>query len=270
MKVGIIGLGFVGKAIYEDFKSKNIDVYGYDILKSPNTFEECLNTEILFIALPTKFDRQKNEYDKSIIETVCSDLKINKYSGIIINKSTVEPQTTKNLEMKFKELKFIHNPEFLTARTALEDFKNQKHIVLGKGGNCSNEDILKINNLYSKLYPNAKISNCESIESEAMKIFVNSFYAVKIQFFNELYLLCEKLGADYDTVKELMLENKWINPMHTNVPGPDGKLSYGGNCFPKDTSALLSFMKKINTPHKVLEYSIKERNEMRIDKENIL
>merc|ERR1711965_14373 len=102
-----------------------------------------------------------------------------------------------------------------------------------------------------------------------MKSFVNCFYAAKVQFFNELYLLCQIMNCDYDTVRKLMLKNKWINPMHTNVPGTDGKLSYGGYCFPKDTNALLQFMKKKQTNHKVLEAVIKERNEMRSDNVNI-
>ena len=123
---------------------------------------------------------------------------------------------------------------------------------------------------YSKFYPDAKISVCTSTESESMKIFANSFYSVKIQFFNEIYLLCEKMGCSYESVRDLMLENNWINPMHTQVPGPDGLLSYGGSCFPKDTSALLKYMKKYETPFKVLEATILERNEMRPDKTNII
>ena len=102
-----------------------------------------------------------------------------------------------------------------------------------------------------------------------MKSFVNCFYSVKIQFFNELYLLCEKMGCDYNNVKNLMLKNKWINPMHTDVPGPDGKLSYGGYCFPKDTNALAEHMKRENVTCKVLEATIAERNEMRDDNVNV-
>ena len=60
-----------------------------------------------------------------------------------------------------------------------------------------------------------------------------------------------------------MLKNKWISPTHTSVPGPDGKLSYGGMCFPKDTNALLQLMKKKDVPCKILEATILERNEMR-------
>ena len=64
----------------------------------------------------------------------------------------------------------------------------------------------------------------------------------------------------------MMINNNWINPMHTQVPGPDGKISYGGMCFPKDTNALLEFMKKIESDHKIIEACINERNSMRNDK----
>merc|ERR1712013_375367 len=108
-------------------------------------------------------------------------------------------------------------------------------------------------------------SRCTSMESESMKSFVNSFYAVKIQFFNELYLLCQNNGADFETIKTLMMKNNWINPMHTQVPGHDGKLSYGGACFPKDTNALLQCMKKNGSPHQLLEGCVRERNNLRGD-----
>ena len=120
---------------------------------------------------------------------------------------------------------------------------------------------------YEKLYQNAFISECSCTESECTKIFCNTFYAIKIQYFNELYALSQKLNCDYDTITKLMLKNNWINPMHTNVPGPDNKLSYGGLCFPKDTNALLQFMIKNDSPCEVLKATIKERNIMRDDKQ---
>jgi UDPglucose 6-dehydrogenase len=184
-------------------------------------------------------------------------------------KSTVEPTTTETLITIYPTLKFIHNPEFLTAATAFEDFHNQQHIVLGKGSNVTDEEVAVLEQFYRKYYPDAEISFSTCTESESMKSFVNCFYSVKIQFFTELYLLCEKMGCDYNKVKELMLKNKWINPMHTNVPGTDGQLSYGGYCFPKDTNALLNHMKREGTPHQVMEGTVIERNEMRDDNVNI-
>ncbi len=268
-KCSIIGLGFVGSAMKRSFEEKKIIVKGYDKYKESDSFESCLQSSIIFLALPTVYNEDLGEYDKSCIEEVCYHLVKNNFNGILINKSTVEPGTTIQLSKQFPSLKFIHNPEFLTAATAYEDFHNQKHIVLGKGQTVTENDVSFISDFYRRLYPDAEISICSSTESESMKSFVNCFYAVKIQFFNELYLLCQKMGCDYDVVKDLMLKNKWINPMHTNVPGTDGKLSYGGYCFPKDTNALLEHMKREGTFHGVLEATIKERNKMRSDNTNI-
>ena len=73
------------------------------------------------------------------------------------------------------------------------------------------------------------------------------------------------MDINFETVKLLMLSNNWINPMHTNVPGPDGLLSYGGSCFPKDNLALIEFMKKLGTPCSVLESAKKERDLIRFN-----
>lgn len=274
MKVSIIGLGFVGGAMNKSFQLKNdgsYEIYGYDKYKNGGigSLELCIDSEIIFLALPTEYNSSTKEYDKTPIYSVLDGLEINKYNKCIVIKSTVDPTTTDFLQEKYPNMSFIHNPEFLTARTAFEDCHNQTHIVLGKTDQCNSDLYKSTINFYKQMYPGAEISRCTSIESESMKIFCNSFYAVKVQFFNELYLLSQKLNADYDTVVQLMLKNNWINPMHTNVPGPDGKLSYGGLCFPKDTNALLQTMKKHDSEHKLLEACVEERNEMRDDNCNI-
>ena len=100
-----------------------------------------------------------------------------------------------------------------------------------------------------------------------MKLFCNNFYAIKVQFFNELYLLCQKINCDFETVKNLMLKNNWINPMHTIVPGTDGKLGYGGACFPKDTLALREYMNKNESMNNVLSSVIEENKSVRNNNE---
>lgn len=273
MKIGIIGLGFVGNAIYQSLLLKNLkdDLIIYDKFKDGGigTFEQTLTSNILFLALPTPFNKTKKQYEYGPIEETLQLLKDNSYSGVIIIKSTVTPETTFNLEEKYG-LPLIHNPEFLTARTANKDFHNQKHVVLGKGNLVSNKDLELISSFYSTHYPDAEISLCSALESESMKIFCNSFYAVKVQFFTELQQLCVKNGSDYNVIKNMMLKNNWINPMHTVIPGPDGSISYGGFCFPKDTSALNEYMKTLKTPNQLLDNCIKERNNMREDNVNCI
>jgi len=269
LQIGIIGLGFVGSAMEKSFNLLGISPICYDKFKNGGigTFEKVIQTGILFLCLPTPYDSQSHSYDKSAIYETCEKLSKIEYKGIVVIKSTIEIGTIEFLEKSW-QLNYIHNPEFLTARTAFEDFHSQTHIVLGRGSLVSDEQYSQIVRFYSQLYPNAKISECKAGESESMKLFCNCFYSVKIQFFNELYLLCGKLGLDYLKVRDLMLSNGWINPMHTTVPGPDGKLSYGGLCFPKDTNALNELMKSLGTPNGVMDSVIQERNSMRSDHDN--
>jgi UDPglucose 6-dehydrogenase len=264
-KVGIIGIGFVGDAIQESFAKRGLELFPYDKYKEIGSYEKIiLEAQIVFLALPTLYKDSEIGYDKSSLHEVCNRLKESEFSGLVINKSTVEPGITQQLADQYG-LKLVHNPEFLTARTARTDFENQSHVILGATTLVSDAELRQLVEFYGIHYPNAEISLCSSEESESMKIMVNSFYAIKVQVFNEFYLYCQKKGVDYPTVRTLMLKNGWINPMHTMVPGPDGKLSYGGACFPKDTSALLADMIRVSSPHAVLQAVKEERELMRPD-----
>lgn len=275
-KICIIGLGFVGNAMYNSFINKgleeNVNLFGYDKYKGGGIgkISNGLVSDIVFLVLPTMFDEISGSYDKTSIIECCEYLEENNYKGIVVIKSTVEPETTDNISNKFPSLFILHNPEFLTARTAYEDFHNQTHIVIGKSKLCTEEKVDMLKNFYLTFYPDAEISICTSIESESMKIFCNSYYAVKIQLFTELYLLTKSNGSEFDKIVQMMIKNKWINPAHTKIPGPDGIISYGGMCFPKDTNALNKYMEKNHIPHEILNSCIKERNQMRNDSCNII
>lgn len=266
LKIGIIGVGVVGNALLTTLKNKHLDIIGYDKFKLEYSYNsDILKSDFIFISVPTPYSPEKNGYDLEPLNENLKFLAENNFQGLVINKCTVEPKTTQKFSQEYN-LNLIHNPEFLNARSAQEDFENQSHIVLGKTTNCSLDLYQKLIDFYKFYWPGAEISECTSVESELMKIGVNSFYSVKVQFFNEIYLLSQKLeNTDYNTVKDIMLKNNWINPMHTLVPGTDGKLSYGGMCLPKDSSSLLEFMRKMDTPSKVLEGTVMERNSMRND-----
>jgi UDPglucose 6-dehydrogenase len=273
--ISIIGIGFVGKALMDSFIVKgyeiNKNLFIYDKYKDNGigNLYDCINSNIMFLTLPTPYSNEKKEYDKTSILDICNFLNTNNYNGAIVIKSTIEPETIEYLSNIYPNLNIIHNPEFLSAKTAFQDFHNQKHIVLGKSNNCNSDSYNNVISFYKTNYPDAEISECTSNESESMKIFCNSFYAVKIQFFTELYLLCQKNNCDFNNIKNLMLKNNWINPMHTQVPGNDGNISYGGLCFPKDTLALNNYMIKKESRNSVLNSVIEERNLLRDDNLNI-
>ena len=268
--VGVIGIGFVGSAVVHSLKTKGVTVAENDLPKPSGTFEDAASCDVVFLCLPTQYDEREKRYDTRALEVTCKSLSESEFAGVALVKSTVEPGTTQRLSESYPRLQLIHNPEFLTAATAQRDFDNQGHVVLGSASNVRFPATRLVEAFYARHYPRAVVSKCTSTESESMKIFANSFYAVKIQFFNEMYAVCQKTGADYDKVRDMIMRNGWVNPMHTSVPGTDGKLSYGGLCFPKDTSALLAFMERLGTPKAVLQATVEERNQMREDKWNVI
>jgi UDPglucose 6-dehydrogenase len=269
MKIGICGVGFVGNAImqclakYEDnFSIFAYHIVAYDKYKNLNTFTALLDSDMCFICLPTLYDVEKKTYDTIELDKTLALFSELSYKGILLIKSTVLPTYCLKMNNLYPNLQIIHNPEFLSARTALEDFSKQKHIILGYTKQ-SEESINKVVDFYERLFPLALLSICPSEESELTKLACNSFYALKVQYFTELYLLCDKLSISFEDVKTMMLKNGWINPQHTSIPGHDGQLSFGGACLPKDISALNEFMKELQVPCKVIDAAITERNEMR-------
>tara|TARA_Y100000766_G_C18894619_1_gene600310 strand:- start:339 stop:1160 length:822 start_codon:yes stop_codon:yes gene_type:complete len=256
MNIGIIGQGFVGNAVFEKFKNF-FNVYTYDLNK--NLCNSTLNQikkkcKIIFVCVPTPMD-YKGDCDISIVRSVISDLSKLK-DVIIINKSTVIPKTTEKLNELFPSIQIIFNPEFLTERNAVNDFKNQKRIILG--GPRPATTIVK--NIFSKAFPNAHIIKTGSTHAEMIKYFTNSFLATKVSFANEMYELCLKLGLDYDKVVEYSVYDKRIGNSHLSVPGPDGDLGFGGHCLPKDLSAIINLSDDLSSVNNLLK-SVKKTND---------
>jgi len=256
MRIGIVGLGVVGGAIQAYFP----DSIGYDKYKPSASFEEIVKTDIVFLCLPTLFDPVVRHYDHVPIRETLHKLAEASYAGLVVLKSTVEPGTTRSFATEFPSLRLCHSPEFLSARTAVEDFRSQRVLIVGKAADDVSIDSLLL------LFPNVpKTIVCSSDESEATKLFCNSFYAAKIQIFNEFYDACKKTNMNFSTIRDMMIALGWIHPMHTEVPGTDGKLSFGGMCFPKDISACVEFLESKGALADVLRAALTERNKMRTD-----
>ena len=141
MKVGLIGTGFVGGSLKKSFEIKGQEVVSYDKFKQEGSFAEIINSDIIFFCLPTPYVKEMGFCKRAIYENL-DKLSESNFSGLVVLKSTVEPGFTKNLNLKY-DFDICHNPEFLTARTAFEDFHSQKHIVLGKASDSKEFDMLK-------------------------------------------------------------------------------------------------------------------------------
>ena len=261
ISIAQIGQGFVGSALKQSFKKRGTETVVYDKFLKVGNISDTLEADFIFLCLPTPYVEDRG-FDLGAIEESLEYLKTHSYEGLCVIKSTIEPGSCRQLAEKFS-LNVAHNPEFLTERTAFQDFDSQSHIVLGRVQHSELFERLVL--FYKELYPEAAVSICEVEESESMKLFANAFYAQKIMIFNEFYSLCEKMNMDFEKIKRLMLKNKWIAPHHITVPGPDGKMAYGGHCFPKDTEALSQLMKSKKSPSRVLAAAIEERNAIRKD-----
>lgn len=248
ISIGVIGNGFVGNAVANGFSPFVVDgvrIYDIDPKRRTHGLVGTINSDFVFICLPTPMvDAEGGECNLSIIEEFFDMLKKDDLSGnnpIFIIKSTVPIGTTRKLQEKHSWLNIIHNPEFLTAANAKEDFLNADRTVLG--GSCE-QSLAKTKELYSEFFPDVPIHTMTSDESESVKYFANCFLATKVMFFNEMKVLTESLGVDFDKIGEAVTADTRIADSHWKVPGPDGDYGFGGTCFPKDTNALIDTMEK--------------------------
>jgi len=247
--VGIIGKGFVGGAMYENFKNVfNTLVWDTDETKrNVATFREFVETsDIIFVCVPTPM-RVSGECDVSIVSAVIDDIaQIDRRKYVVI-KSTVTPGTTSRLASDFN-MTIGFNPEFLTEANAHNDFRTQPLIVIGA-------DDPGLATVMTQLYYefNSAVDNVAHViqrttkESELFKYLANSFLATKVIFANEFKILCDKVDVDYGRIAELAVLDKRLGHTHWRVPGPDGQYGFGGSCFPKDTSALLAYAEEVGT-----------------------
>jgi UDPglucose 6-dehydrogenase len=236
-KVGIIGNGFVGEAISFAFSSvSDLYIYDKDPLKSLNDLQSVHNCDFVFICVPTPMfedGSQDISYVESTFENATS-------KPIYILKSTVLPGTTQSLSKKYSNIKIIFSPEFLTERTAKLDMLTQSRIILG--GELSLTKKVKI--LFNQRFKIKNIIQTDLKTAELIKYMNNTFFATKVSIMNEFKLLSNKIGANWEDALKGFVSDGRIGDSHLNVPGHDGKLGYGGTCFPKDVNALLSFSKK--------------------------
>jgi len=262
--IGIIGQGFVGNAVYQKFKNY-YDVLTYDLddSKCNATFRklsrEC---ETIFICLPTPMD-DGGRCNVSIVELELVGLnsqsaRYDRKKTIVI-KSTVSPGTTERWNRQYKNLNIVFNPEFLTERNAVDDYENQKRIILGGPRPTTTE----IKQIFSKVFPKAHIIKTDSTHAEMVKYLTNSFLATKVSFANEMYQICEGLDVDYDKVIEYATQDDRLGDSHWNVPGPDGDFGYGGHCFPKDVKALMVVAEDMDIIPLMLAATDVKNNEVR-------
>jgi len=267
MKIGIIGKGFVGNAIFQGLNHYyDLKVYDIDPKRSTHEFEDVIGSEIVFLCVPTPMHKDTGDCDLSYIESVFEKVvKLPETSCTFVIKSTVPVGTTKKLNQKYQEkIKIIHSPEFLTARTAATDFIcPSRHIVGGETENGT--DILK--QIYEERFPGVPCQTMTSDESEFVKYFANCFFATKVSYFNEMAIFARAHGLDWDKVIQGVMSDGRIGISHYQVPGFDGSFGFGGTCFPKDINALIKSFEEVGADPVLLKAAWKRNLLVRDNKD---
>ena len=272
--IGIIGRGFVGNAVANGFSEgtgfkAKIRVFDTNPLKSTHSLEEVIkDSEVVFISVPTPSNKNGSinldTLDNCLEQINKEAKKIKKVNCIFLIRSTIVPGTTRRFQNKFPNLKLVFNPEFLTERSATFDFISQTRYVLG--GEKKNTKTIK--ELYQLRFGSTiSIIETDYESAELIKYVCNTFFATKVSFLNEMKLLSDKVGADWDTVIEGFVRDGRVGHSHTQVPGPDGKLGFGGSCFPKDIQALINFGDSLSINLNVLKGAWKTNLKIRPEKD---
>lgn len=245
-KVATIGWGMVGKSTgYALGITRYIDK---DSVLPPEQLKEI---DIFIICLPTP--TIEGIQDLSAIEEWLAVLKLLETNPIVVIRSTILPGTIDRFAEQYDGLKFAYVPEFLSEATALEDAKNPELLVIGA------RDIL-VKDVVSKLFssPNMNIKHkilCSPTTAEVIKYTMNSFFALKVTYANQIWDVCKEIGANYEQISEALEFHKWGSKNGWNV-WQGGSRGYGGNCLIKDTSA---FVNKFELPllNKMIEINEK-------------
>ena len=234
VSVGIVGNGFVGNAVYQNLRDKaRCTVYDLDKNRSISSLEEVIQRDFIFVCLPTPM-KMDGSCDLSILDNFFEELP-DHITGTFVIKSTVPVGTTKKYTERHN---VIHNPEFLTARNAVEDYaKAERNIV---GGN--KELCVYFTCFFEACFPKIPSIIVSSDESEAIKYFSNTFLAYKVAYFNKIFDFCQATGMEYNKVRQGVTGDSRIGKSHTQVPGIDMDRGFGGTCFPKDINSLIMQM----------------------------
>ena len=241
MKILIAGYGFVGRAHHELLKDRH-EVIIHDPALGYNAEIQQVDAVIICVSTPPRPDgscEMKNVYE--VIDAT-PDVPI-------LIKSTISVEGWDMLVDAFPNRMLNFSPEFLRAASAVEDLKNMDLMLIGGTSTC----------FWGRVF-GVGIEIAEPRELILTKYARNSFLALKVAFFNQIYDLCNTLDVEYDAVAHYTTMDPRIGDSHSFITDERG---FGGHCFPKDTSALVKTAQRNNVSLSILQTAIEYNKKIR-------